>query len=170
MSMPSPSTTKINSEFTAPDLQGTVRLWWQYIQETLGFEQIGSCQILVKHDGFQVLLDADDKFQSKRSYSDRIGSLNIFEYGRELDTLINETWRQLTSHMLRDERELRFGMAALGDAIEGDQLETAIGRLVAERIKAVREELSQHLLAGPRREVPEPQQGPTEFPEDDIPF
>lgn len=180
-------TQKKNSDYSLPDLQGELTHFRRYLTENLGFDQISQCEIEIKTEGrVELNINAEDKFQVKRSYGDRIGEVRIWESGQNLAELIDEVWLELYKAMRRDERELRFGLAQLGDAIEGDGFQTAVGKLMAERIRATRNEISGNLLtwkqsraepgrAEPAEPLPEPVSGPTEaglgqHSDDEIPF
>ncbi len=138
--------TKSNSSYSLSDLQGEVAHFHRFLTGILGFDQICQCEINVKHERIEVNINAEDKFQLKRPYGDRIGEVRVWESGSNLAELIEEAWLQLQKTMLRDERELRYGLAQLGNAIEGDGFVTEVGKMMAARIKATRDELSGNLL------------------------
>lgn len=146
---------KLNSEYTIPDLSGEIKHIKQYLETMLGFDIICQCDIQIKHDKIDLNINAEDRFQSKRSYRDKIGEVRIWETGSDLSELLAEAWSQLLKAMKRDERELRFGLAQLGDSIEGDEFKTEVGKMMAERIKAIRDELSGNLLTWQQSQEPE---------------
>lgn len=168
-----------NDSYTVTELQGTVRQWRQYMEDELGFDTGIQASISVKNEMFHADLNGDDLFQAKRSYNERVADVRIWEAEDQLEDLIAQVWEKLRHHMRRDERELRFGLAQLGDTLEGDQFNTEIGRMIAARIRAVRDEVSSLYL--PRFEsrnetsrdetvaVPKPKK-PEPDADDDIPF
>lgn len=143
--------TKLNSAYTLPDLQGETAHFRRFLLENLGFDTICQCEINVKHDKVEVNINAEDKFQRARSYGERIGEVKIWESGPSIVELIDEAWVVLNKAMHRDERELRYGLAQLGDAIEGDGFVSEVGKMMAARIRATRDELSGNLLTFERK-------------------
>lgn len=129
------------------EIQGQMTSLRQYIETELGFDEIISCDLLIQHDEkFRLDISAGDKFQRKRDYNERVGRLGIWEPGNDLGTIFAEVWRRVSTHMRRDERELRFGLAQLGDTLEGDQFSTEVGRMIYQRMKKVRDEISANYL------------------------
>jgi len=63
-----------------------------------------------------------------------------------MDELVKLTWEKLTTHMKRDERELRFGLTQLGNALEGDEFNTEVGKMIAARMREVRDDISAKYL------------------------
>ena len=140
-------TTKPTTTMTLGEIQGQISAMKCYVENVLGFDYSITCQLYIQpEEKFQLNLTARDKFQQKRDYNEQIGRLGIWEPGDNLDTIFAAAWKQLESHMRRDERELRFGLAQLGDTLEGDQFQTAVGQMIYERMKAVRDEISVQFL------------------------
>lgn len=171
--------TKPNSAFTVDDIQGALTQIRHFIEVELGFDHIVTFEFSLQGKGkFQMNISAEDRFQKSREYSERIGKLGIWEPGESIDEILTETWKQLTHHMRRDERELRFGLAQLGDSIEGEGFQTAVGKMMWERLKKVRDEITGNLLPKVSREPEVERVQPTSGPrlkvvgelDDEIPF
>ena len=133
--------------YNAAELQGLVKQVRSYLEHNLGFSNFTYCQLTIGLDSYQWQIDANDEFQSKLSYSDRIGRFCYYNSDKTIEKLQADIWDKLVTHMKRDERELRFGLKMLGDALEGDQsFNSEVGKMIAERIRAVRDDISAKFL------------------------
>lgn len=146
--------TKV-SELSARDIAGAAHQWNDYLTNTLGFARAGRYQdsaasVDVSGSQITVKLYGHDSFQADTDYSRKVGQLfhsQPYPMDADWDEVCTATWDALKRCMPRDERELRHSMQIMGKVIEdGKGYETEIGSLIANRIKAVRDDANGKLI------------------------
>ena len=143
------------TEYTLGDIQSLCKTMHGFMESVLGFDTGIRTRFTVTDESCIFDLDGDDLFQKKIDTYGRVGRLSIWEVDTDLDNLINMVWEKLNTHMRRDERELRFGLKQLGDALEGDQFNTEIGKMIAARMRVVRDDISAKYLPQYEKKVEE---------------
>jgi hypothetical protein len=134
------------TEYTLTEMRALVTTMKDYIEDVLQFDKDVTVRFHLNEDGYVFNIDGDDKFQGKVDRYNRVCRLTLWETDADLDKVIKLTWEKLTSHMKRDERELRFGLTQLGNALEGDEFNTEIGKMIAARMREVRDDISAKYL------------------------
>jgi len=134
------------TEYTITQLKALVKTMKDYIENVLQFDRDVSVRFHINDDGFVFNIDGDDKFQGKVDRYNRVCRLSLWETDSDMDELVKLTWEKLTTHMKRDERELRFGLTQLGNALEGDEFNTEVGKMIAARMREVRDDISAKYL------------------------
>jgi len=132
------------------DVIGAINTWEGYIKNELGYNR----GILVEfswksEDRGSIYLTGSDDFQKGVDYTKKVGELSSlisFKQGSSWDEINKEVWESLISCMRRDERELRFGVQQLSGMIEGFTMQTAVGKMIHQRLLAVRDEMSGNLI------------------------
>lgn len=134
------------SKNTIEYLQGAVAQIKQFITNDLGFDRHITVSFNIHSSSYQFYMAADDEFQKNIDYSKRVATLYRDLYDNDPENLLQQVWDKLNSHMRRDERELRFGLLMLGEALEGDGFNTEVGKMLAARMRKVRDEVSAKYL------------------------
>lgn len=132
------------------DLLGASVQWRAYIRDTLGFDNQIRAEAGVSNDEAHVYLAGRDLFQEYTDYNRKIGQLHLMETANvdsDWDEFSVQIWERLQKAMKRDERELRHGLTVMGGVIEHSKTYTsAVGKMLADRILAARDEASAHLI------------------------
>jgi hypothetical protein len=132
------------------DFQGAAEQWRKYLAHTLGFDNTIQAEIRFCGDAVTVWLYGNDKFQDRGSYEHRVGQViwsNSFAMDTAWADVSASVWDKLQKSMRRDERELRHSLNVMGGYLEEVPTYTsAIGQMISERIRAVRDEVTGNLL------------------------
>lgn len=137
-------------DITARDMSGAAKQWADYVTGTLGCDYGISIEVTVTHKGGTVWLRGYDKFQDNTEHRHQVGRLSYidsFDVTDEWEAICDRAWEKLKRAMKRDERELRHGLGVMGGVIEhAPSYTSAVGKMLAERILAARDEASAHLI------------------------
>ncbi len=139
-------------DVTAQDMHGATVQWREYITKNLGYDHGITCSVSVSNGKCEVFMSGTDAFQeAARPYgSDHVGRLFLVEnhaQDDEWDAICKSVWQRLKKAMPRDERELRASMKMMGGIIErAPSFTSAVGKMIAERIKATRDEATKHMI------------------------
>jgi hypothetical protein len=136
------------------DLLGASAQWRSYVTDKLGFDSDISVQVGLDGGKPFVWITAKDAFQKNPdrpyAYGEQTGALTILEnyaVDAEWGFVCSDVWERLQKAMKRDERELRFSMSAMGGLIErAPSLTSAVGKMIADRIKSARDEATQYMI------------------------
>lgn len=140
-------------DMCARDFSGATKQWADYIKGNLGYDYDVTADVTIRGDRLQIYLVGKDTFQRKNEYdygSDQVGRLGIaavHDIATDWDEICKDVWAQLQRAMPRDERELRFSMEAMGGFIEkASSLTSVVGKMIAERVKAARDEATNYMI------------------------
>lgn len=138
------------SDMTPTDFQGAARQWLGYLTGKLGFDYALEAQVRIGPDRIDVWLYAQDKFQEAGRYENRVGQLcssQSFAMDSDWGEACKQVWEKLQNAMPRDEREMRHGLRLMGSFLDDAPTYTsAVGKMLAERIRALRDEVTGNLL------------------------
>lgn len=138
-------------DLSVRDLKGIAQSFDTYLKKNLGFDgSISRAEVYCCIEGVKIYLYGHDKFQQEEHYSRRQGEFSLTEicpYDQPWEHFLSLVWEKLEKAMPRDERELRHSMTILGAAIENeDGYSTEIGKMIAARIRKVRDDANEMLL------------------------
>lgn len=137
-------------DITARDMSGAAKQRADYVTGTLGFDYSVLVEVAVTQKGGNLWIRGSDKFQENtehRYITGRLAYLDAFDADAEWEAICDRAWEKLKRAMKRDERELRHGLGVMGGVIEHTPSYTsAVGKMLAERILAARDEASAHLI------------------------
>lgn len=137
-------------DVSSRDFAGAVVQWLSYLKVDLGFDYDVAASVNVGAENVTIAWHGADQFQKLTQWEDHIGEQKycsaVFSHDAEWEDACRQVWEKLQSAMHKDERELRHGIKLMGRLLEKGTYESAIGKMIAERIRAVRDDASAHLI------------------------
>lgn len=137
-------------DVTARDMHGAAVQFESYVRDRLGFDYTIEARVVAKGQRFEITVTGTDKWQQDGRYEHRVGQLYASQTGHldcEFEDVCKLIWEDLQKAMQRDERELRYGMKLMGGFIEhAPSFTSAVGKMVADRIKAARDEATNYMI------------------------
>lgn len=137
-------------DVSSRDFAGAVVQWLGYLKADLGFDHDVAASVNVGAENVTIAWHGADQFQKLTQWEDHIGEQEycnaVFPHDAEWEDVCVQVWDRLKAAMRKDERELRHGIKLMGRMLEKGTYESAIGKMIADRIRSVRDDASAHLI------------------------